>query len=428
VKTNSDKLSDQKIALVCSSPGLRNFLRTRLQILGCKKVTEVSALAGAEDVLAKQDPDIIFLSWTMKTEGDGIAFLVKLRKIRQFLDTAIVIVSGQVTQDHLVQSIFSDADEFLALPFTGKGLEMIFQKALTKRKHPSPFLQTMRDGMASLIDRKFADAKQHFLHALTQKPQSAAPRFYLGFIELIFGNFDRAMEQFRSAVATHPNHLKSQLGKAFLHKKFNQSEDYYQTLKKVIEIFPAHVSAVNDLLPMAIERNDMDVAYQTLKHILQVHAEFPTLASAIEIYGLSILTRCTQNKNKTALKELLPDLRSFRVAREKFTAGLVSLLRKVGMSQEADREAAHAHLEFGNSYDLGYGEALSYFHAGQYDRAVERLHSLLEQFGDREPALELLLRSYERMRNFSKAKHIRNQLINMRRKSAPDPKKASGDE
>jgi DNA-binding response OmpR family regulator len=106
-----------RILVIDDDPRLARFLQLNLEAEGYEAICARSGREGFEALLAKR-PDGLILD-LMLPDGDGLELC---RRIRQFSDLPIIILTARGGEQDLVQGLDVGADDFIAKPFSREEL------------------------------------------------------------------------------------------------------------------------------------------------------------------------------------------------------------------------------------------------------------------------------------------------------------------
>ena len=126
-------IKSAKILIVDDEELNRDVLDRRIKKLGYTTVLAQSA-AAASKALQENTIDLILLDILMP-EVDGIQFLAKLKKIGQFREIPVIMLTAQSNKETVAQCIKLGAEGYLLKPFDAKLLQQRIEQSL-KAHHP----------------------------------------------------------------------------------------------------------------------------------------------------------------------------------------------------------------------------------------------------------------------------------------------------
>jgi two-component system, OmpR family, KDP operon response regulator KdpE len=184
-----------RVLVVDDDPALLRALRVALQHAGY----EVAVAANGEQGIAEtavSAPDVIVLDLGLP-DIDGLAVC---RRIRQWSEVPIIVLSATVAELRKVAALDGGADDYVTKPFGMAELEARIRTALRHRPHPSP-----EEAAELTSGRLHLDLVHHEAHLDGQPVKLTAREFEL----LAF------LVQHDGKVATHEMILKTVWGQSF---------------------------------------------------------------------------------------------------------------------------------------------------------------------------------------------------------------------
>ena len=127
---------DINVLIVDDIEDVRKLLKTLLRRLGIKQIHEATNGREAFRILESQDEINKIMKRQIKLvlcdinmpKMDGIKFLKELKKRKEFDDIAVIMVTGEATEEASVEASELGADDFIIKPYT----QNIFKEKITK--------------------------------------------------------------------------------------------------------------------------------------------------------------------------------------------------------------------------------------------------------------------------------------------------------
>lgn len=110
-----------KYLIVDDSRVVIKALQQMLADLGITSVETASSASEAEEKMAAQGYDVLFLDWRM-TGKSGVALMQQYREDRKYDNVAFVIVSGEDGQRYIQEALKSGATSYIVKPFKANTL------------------------------------------------------------------------------------------------------------------------------------------------------------------------------------------------------------------------------------------------------------------------------------------------------------------
>jgi two-component system KDP operon response regulator KdpE len=122
------KISDGKILVIDDEPQLRRFLRVTLASQGYEVCEAINGADGLTQI-AMQNPDVVLLDLGLP-DIDGLEVL---RRVREWSDIPIIVVSAREQEGDKIKSLDEGADDYLTKPFGSGELLARIRVALRHR-------------------------------------------------------------------------------------------------------------------------------------------------------------------------------------------------------------------------------------------------------------------------------------------------------
>lgn len=110
------RAQELKYLIVDDSRVVIKALQQMLADLGITNVETASSAGEAEEKMATQGYDVLFLDWRM-TGKSGVALMQQYREDRAYDNVAFVIVSGEDGQRYIQEALKSGATSYIVKPF-----------------------------------------------------------------------------------------------------------------------------------------------------------------------------------------------------------------------------------------------------------------------------------------------------------------------
>jgi two-component system KDP operon response regulator KdpE len=132
------ELKDKLILVVDDEPRLVNFMRMNLELEG---VRVISAGNGREALERVRDemPDLVLLDIMMP----GLDGFETLRRMRQFTQTPVIILTAKDDEDDRIKGLELGADDYIGKPFSHRELISRIRAVLRRHNLPPPAPQTL---------------------------------------------------------------------------------------------------------------------------------------------------------------------------------------------------------------------------------------------------------------------------------------------
>lgn len=118
-----------KYLIVDDSRVVIKALQQMLTDLGITNVETAASATEAEEKMASQSYDVLFLDWRM-TGKSGVALMQQYREDRAYDNVAFVIVSGEDGQRYIQEALKSGATSYIVKPFKANTLADHIEKVV----------------------------------------------------------------------------------------------------------------------------------------------------------------------------------------------------------------------------------------------------------------------------------------------------------
>lgn len=109
------------LLVVDDSPSMRRLVSDLLHQLGFVHVDEAADGLDALAAFQRTPYDVIITDWNMP-RMDGLELLKAVRRAPERADTAVLVLTGQVTAQRVKDALEAGADGFVAKPFVAPAL------------------------------------------------------------------------------------------------------------------------------------------------------------------------------------------------------------------------------------------------------------------------------------------------------------------
>ncbi len=110
-----------KLLIVDDSRMIRKVIRSLMQGLGFNSIDEAPDGASALDLFRMGNYDLVIADWNMPRIS-GIQLLRTIRHGQERCETAVLLISGDVSAQRMVEAVDSGANGFVAKPFAASAL------------------------------------------------------------------------------------------------------------------------------------------------------------------------------------------------------------------------------------------------------------------------------------------------------------------
>jgi two-component system KDP operon response regulator KdpE len=124
--------SQTKILIVDDEPRLVRLVSEVLKTVGFRVVAAANGKS-AQEMVAVEQPDLVLLDVLLGNGPDGYEVC---RRIREFSDVAVIMLTAKATEGDVLSGFEAGADDYLTKPFSAKELLARVQAVLRRTQRP----------------------------------------------------------------------------------------------------------------------------------------------------------------------------------------------------------------------------------------------------------------------------------------------------
>jgi Flp pilus assembly protein TadD len=224
--------------------------------------------------------NFIISDWNMPNMT-GLDLLKKVRGSQKLKDIPFLMITAEVVDEIVAESIEYGVDGYITKPFQAETLLGKIDRILEKRANPAPIDIAIRSGKQALMDGNNQEAVESFKKAVEISPDS--PRALLGLGEALeaAGENEQALEHYQKSVEKAKNYVTAHDRLAGLHQKMGNEEAATIHMKQAAKISPRNTSRQLELGKSLIKQGKSDEAMQAFGKARDVGAEDPKVATEV---------------------------------------------------------------------------------------------------------------------------------------------------
>ncbi len=393
-------LGGAKALVLDPNSSSRATIRRLLSAVGMK-TSNVEAMELIGDALAKLDtlqPNIILTELDL---GDGRTAFELLaahrKKFPDTLDSVFLLLTSNNSPIITSMAAESDSDGLIIKPFTYGSLEDRFIEVVKTKVFPSKYAKSCEDGRLKLLAKKYPDAMKLFELALTQDPNPALARYYIGCVHKDQGAIDEAIAQFEKGIAANPTHYKCLMGlfEAFVQKKeFSKAYDIGAVISKNHPLPPSRIPEFVKVAVLNQQFEDVKALYDVVAIMSPVDDVLVTYISAALVVCAKFYLR--KKENDKAI-EILKKAQSLARNKTQIQVEIISSLIHVGLYAEAEKMMASIPDELKSSSEMMALEIERWVGMGKVGEALAAGLKMLDQGVKNFRLLELLIVESKKM-------------------------------
>lgn len=378
-----DYFRDGHVLVVDDMQNMRRTIKSILKNLGIEEEKILQAKDGevAMKMLEGED-EIIFvlLDWNMPRLS-GIEVLIKMKEDEKLRDIPVLMVTAEVNEQQIVQSVEYEVKNYIIKPFVAKTL----QEKMMNVINPPEYLQLIKEGENLLGQGEYDKALAIFESVLKTKPKSAGIRILMGRVYEKKNEIGKACEICEEAVKKNPMYLRAHNTLAeFLIKKGNKTKALLslEAAAKISPLNPQRHMKIGDLY-VETEGN-YEKAKEAFKKAMRQNPDM--IKEVAEVY---------LKNNKAEEAEML-----FRSAlKQKMN---IHLYNRLGIALRHQKKWKEAILEYQNALQVEpenevvfYNMGMAYLDGHKEEEAIRSFKKALEIKPDF-PEPQQMLQKYQK--------------------------------
>lgn len=239
--TELDKLikdkKNFKVLIVDDKANMRRTIRNMLRVLGFTSFREAEDGDVALKKLRSEDFNLVLCDWNMPRMS-GVEVLRQAREDERFKDLAFIMVTAEVGEATVAESIESDVDGYIIKPFVPKTLEKKITEIMAKRLTPSELDTRLQVAEVLVKAGNYTEAHRELDKAAQISPRSPKLHYFRGLIFEGQGNLEQAEKAFLKAREMGPKFIKAHEKLAEIYEKTGRVSEMSKIIKEAVQISP----------------------------------------------------------------------------------------------------------------------------------------------------------------------------------------------
>ncbi|MEW5722439.1 MAG: tetratricopeptide repeat protein [Thermodesulfobacteriota bacterium] len=236
-----DDVQDLKVLVVDDQANMRRTVKSMLRALGFQKFTEAEDGDAALRIIGSGPLDLIICDWNMP-RVKGVEVLRTMRKDRKYDDVSFLMLTGEVAEDRVAETIEAEVDAYIIKPFQIQTLEEKLIGILTKRKAPSALDVQIKLAEKCLAEGDVAQAHRELDKAAQVRPRSPKLYFQRGLVFEAEGKMAEAEKCFHLAKQLGPLFIKVHDKLAHIYQARGRNAEVCVILGEAVKISPNNIN------------------------------------------------------------------------------------------------------------------------------------------------------------------------------------------
>ncbi|MBU2551185.1 MAG: response regulator [Proteobacteria bacterium] len=295
-----------KILIVDDKANMRRTMRNMLRLLGFNSFREADDGDNALQKLRSEKFDFVICDWNMP-RMNGLEVLRSVRQDDRFKDIPFMMVTAEVEESTVAESIEADVDGYVIKPLLPTTLETKMIEILTRKLTPSPLETHLQVAEVLLKARSIVAVHQELDKAAQISPRSPKVFFFRGLAFEAQGDLDNAEKAFAAARQFGPKFIRAHEKLAEILEKQGRQSEMVEILKEVVRVSPKNAERQTKLGQALLADGRIQEAKKAFNFAVQLEPDNYERKTAIgEAYLAHGLAQDAENAFKSSI-ETNPD-------------------------------------------------------------------------------------------------------------------------
>ena len=289
-----DKLIKNKalfrVLVVDDKPNMRRTIRNMLRTLGLNNFVDAEDGEAALKKVRSEKLDFVICDWNMP-RMNGVEFLRATREDPRFSKLPFLMITAEVEEGTVAESIEAEVDGYIIKPFLPKTLEETMAEILKQKMNPSPMDTHLRVAEVQMEGGNFESAHKELDQAEKIAPRSPKVHYTRGLIYEAENKMEEAEKAFVAARRYGPKFIRSHEKLAQIYEAQGRKSERLQVIKEAVKVSPKNAERQTTLGEALLSEGRIQEAKQAFNLAIQVDPDNPARKTNIgEIYlshGLS---------------------------------------------------------------------------------------------------------------------------------------------
>ena len=226
-----------KILIVDDKSNMRRTIKNMLRTMGFSSFREAEDGDVAYKKIKAEKFDFVICDWNMP-RMKGVEVLRKMREDDRYNDLPFLMITAEVEEGRVAESIEADVDAYILKPFVIKTLEDKMLEILSKKKAPSPLDTQLQLADVFLKAGNFAQSHNELDKAARLSRKSPKLFFQRGLVFEAEGRAVEAEKSFLLARQLGPKYIKPLEKLVEIYESKGRTSEMVGLLSEVVRISP----------------------------------------------------------------------------------------------------------------------------------------------------------------------------------------------
>ena len=377
-----DDVQDLRVLVADDQINMRRTVKNMLRMMGFHQFRDADDGDVALRILESEPIDLVICDWNMP-RVKGVSVLRTIRGKKKYDDTAFLMLTGEVEEGRVAETIEADVDAYIIKPFEIHVLEEKLIAILGKRRAPSALDIHFNNAESSREAGEFAQAHRDLDKAAQIRPQSPMLFYQRGLVFEAEGHQAEAEKCFHLAKQRGPLFIRVHDKLAHIYQARGRTTEVCNILGEAIKISPNNINRQMRLGRALLAEKRYSEARMAFLKVIQLDRENQTRKMAIAKLYLS------HNMVEDAIRVLKQCIQVHPEFLEAYNR-LGMLLRRSGQLEEALEYYLQALKVAPYDPNLFFNLARVLADMGRIDAAIANLQKAVEAAPDFQEARVLL--------------------------------------
>ena len=346
-----------RFLIVDDKANMRRTLRNMLRLLGFVNFAEADDGDVAVRKILSEKFDFVICDWNMP-RMNGVEVLRAVREEDRFRDLPFMMITAEVEEGTVAETIEADVDGYIIKPFVPKTLEEKIVEILNRKKKPSPLETHIRLAEVHCQACNFVDAHKELDKASRLAPRSPKVHYSRGTVYESQGDLDNAEKSYSAARRYGPKFIKAHERLAAIYAKQDRRAEMVEVIKEAVKVSPKNADRQTKLGEALLSEGRVQEAKKAFNMAMQIDPDNPDRQTAIgEAYLAAGLAGEAEKAFKASLQANPENIFVYNrlgiaYRRQKKHADAISLYLK---ALSIDPEEENLHFNLARAY-LGSGD------------------------------------------------------------------------
>jgi two-component system chemotaxis response regulator CheY len=365
-----DDVHDLKVLVVDDKANMRRTIKSMLRSMGFQKFADADDGDVALRMIESEPFDMVICDWNMP-RMKGVSVLREIRKEKQYDDMPFLMVTGEVEEGRVAESIEAEVDAYVIKPFQIQTLEEKLIQILSKRRTPSALDLLFREAEEHRNHAQYGLAHKTLDKAAQIRPRSPMLQYQRGMVFEAERKTSEAEKCYALARQLGPLFIRAHDKLAHIHQARGRTAEVCNILQEAVKISPNNANRQIRLGRALLVEKRFTEARKAFKKAIALDKNNQNRKLAIgQTYLQHDLVADAEDIFKQFVEEHPDNIEAYN------RLGMV--LRRAGKHDEAVKYYRHALEVAPNDQNLHFNLARVYQEINRRDLAAIHLRKALE--------------------------------------------------